>query len=305
MKAVYIRTKNVENECMDILMKLGVLVALCDIDKNKKKINNKLSISCYHSTDLLLESEEFDTVFIYTNDDIHMPIIDKFIKKKKNIFIENLDMYFIHNWEKSVKLSEANNIKLSYSLTGRFNPFVNIIKNYLDLETYGKLVMLQTHSTNIVDNMCNVRDIYDLLIRDIDVVLWLFDDVPEIVYAITNNIQHKYSDIITVTFGFSNNRVATISLDLIINSSVKNFNVVCTDGLIFYNNITQNMVIKTNNKVLTINNIKKQLLLEIINFSDTISAKPMLKVKKSVNITKIVNAIKLSSKNGIPIYLNI
>jgi len=81
----------------------------------------------------------------------------------------------------------------------------------------------------------DVGIIYDTSVHDIDTALWLFDEVPDVVFAIAGSINHEHEDFATIMLGFKDNKTATISSNWITPTRVRNFNAVCTDARIFSN----------------------------------------------------------------------
>lgn len=72
-----------------ILSQLGVLVAVCDANKERgKEYGEKYSVNYYDSVDSLLDSEKFDAAFVCTPTFTHTEIAKKLIQKRKNVFVE-------------------------------------------------------------------------------------------------------------------------------------------------------------------------------------------------------------------------
>ena len=154
----------------------------------------------------------------------------------------------------------------------------------------------------------DVGVVYDTSVHDIDTAMWLFDETPEVVYAVTGKINHEHEDFANIMLGFKDNKTATISSNWITPIRLRNFNVVCTEARIFSDLITQEIRIETNNGTENPKNEKAQpLTLEIKNFLDSIEGKNDLLVKpeQALNVTKIAEAALLSSQRGTPIYLDL
>jgi UDP-N-acetylglucosamine 3-dehydrogenase len=154
----------------------------------------------------------------------------------------------------------------------------------------------------------DVGIIYDTSVHDIDTAMWLFDDTPQVVFARAGSIKHKYEDFATIMLGFKDNKVAIISSNWITPTRVRNFNAVCTEGIISADFISQGIRIETDKDTEIPRNEKQEpLLLEIQNFLGAIEGKNELRVKpeQAVNVTKIAEASLLSSQKGTPIYLEL
>ena len=293
-----------------ILSQLGVLAAVCDVDKERaKKYGEEYSVNYYDSVDALLSSEEFDTAFVVTPTSTHSKIATQLIQQKKNVFVEKPMTYLSEEGEDLLQVAEKNKIVLSCGYIERFNPAVDLVKNYVYSKKYGDLVMLEFHRESRMPlHIKDVGIIYDTSVHDIDTAMWLFDDTPEVVFARAGKIKHEHEDFATIMLGFKKNKVAIISSNWITPARVRNFNAVCTEGIISSDFISQEVKIETKNDTEIPRKEKQEpLLLEIQNFLGAVDGKNELTVKpqQAVNVTKIAEAALLSSQKGTPIYLDL
>jgi UDP-N-acetylglucosamine 3-dehydrogenase len=292
-----------------ILSQLGVLSAVCDVDKNRsKELGEQFSVNHYDSVDFLLDSEQFDAAFVCTPTSTHSAIASQLIQSKKHVFVEKPMTYLSEEGEDLLELANKNHVILSCGYIERFNPAVEIVKDFVKSKKYGDLVMLEFHRENrMPPHIKDVGIIYDTSVHDIDTAIWLFDDTPEVVFARAGKIKHEHEDFASIMLGFKNNRVAIISSNWITPTRVRTFNAVCTEGIISSDFITQEVKIETKNDTEIPRKEKQEpLLLEIQNFLGAIEGKNDLTVKaeQAVNVTKIAEAAVLSSQNGAPIYLD-
>ena len=292
-----------------ILSQIGVLSAVCDVDKNRsKEFGEQFSVNHYDSVDFLLDSEQFDAAFVCTPTSTHSAIASQLIQSKKHVFVEKPMTYLSEEGEDLLELANKNHVILSCGYIERFNPAVEIVKDFVKSKKYGDLVMLEFHRENrMPTHIKDVGIIYDTSVHDIDTAIWLFDDTPEVVFARAGKIKHEHEDFASIMLGFKNNRVAIISSNWITPTRVRTFNAVCTEGIISSDFITQEVKIETKNDTEIPRKEKQEpLLLEIQNFLGAIEGKNDLTVKaeQAVNVTKIAEAAVLSSQNGAPIYLD-
>ena len=292
-----------------ILSQLGVLSAVCDVDKNRsKEFGEQFSVNHYDSVDSLLDSEQFDAAFVCTPTSTHSAIASQLIQSKKHVFVEKPMTYLSEEGEDLLELANKNHVILSCGYIERFNPAVEIVKDFVKSKKYGDLVMLEFHRENrMPPHIKDVGIIYDTSVHDIDTAIWLFDDTPEVVFARAGKIKHEHEDFASIMLGFKNNRVAIISSNWITPTRVRTFNAVCTEGIISSDFITQEVKIETKNDTEIPRKEKQEpLLMEIQNFLGAIEGKNDLTVKaeQAVNVTRIAEAAVLSSQNGAPIYLD-
>jgi len=293
-----------------VLSELGVLSAICDTNsQHAEEFGKKYSVNFYNSVENLLEKEKFDAALVCTPTITHSDIATKLIENKKHVFIEKPMTYLSDDGRNLVELAKRNKVILTCGYIERFNPAVASVKNSIKSQKYGDLIRLEFYREHrMPQHIKDVGVIYDTSVHDIDTAMWLFDDTPEVVFAIAGKINHEHEDFATIILGFKDNKTATISSNWITPIRVRNFNAVCTEARIFSDFITQEIRIETDNGTETPKNEKAEpLSLEIRNFLDAIDSKNELVVKpeQAVNVTKIAEAALLSSQRGTPIYLDL
>ncbi|MCH6571652.1 MAG: Gfo/Idh/MocA family oxidoreductase [Thaumarchaeota archaeon] len=310
MKVVQIGTGGWGKNHARILSHLGVLCAICDVDKEKsEEFGKKYSVNSYDSIDSLLNSEEFDAAFVCTPTSTHSSIASQLIQSHKHVFVEKPLTYLSEEGEDLLELANKNNVILSCGYIERFNPAVGVVKNFVKSKKYGELVMLEFHRENRMPlHIKDVGIIYDTSVHDIDTAMWLFDDTPEVVFARAGKINHEHEDFASIMLGFKNNKVAIISSNWVTPTKTRHFDAVCTEGIISSDFITQEIKVETKDATEKPKHEKQEpLLLEIQNFLGAIEGKNELTVKaeQAVNVTKIAEAALLSSQKGTPIYLDL
>jgi len=310
LKVVQIGTGGWGKNHARILSHLGVLCAICDVDKEKsEEFGKKYSVNSYDSIDSLLNSEEFDAAFVCTPTSTHSSIASQLIQSHKHVFVEKPLTYLSEEGEDLLELSNKNKIVLSCGYIERFNPAVGVVKDFVKSKKYGELVMLEFHRENRMPlHIKDVGIIYDTSVHDIDTAMWLFDETPEVIFAKAGKIKHEHEDFASIMLGFKDNKVAIISSNWITPTKVRRFDAVCTEGIISSDFLTQEIIVETKDSTEKPKHEKQEpLLLEIQNFLGAIDGKNELIVKPehAVNVTKIAEAALLSSQKGTPIYLDL
>jgi len=293
-----------------VLSEFGVLSAVCDTNSQRaKEFGKKYSVNFHNSFESLLEHEEFDAALVCTPTFTHSDITKRLIENKKHVFVEKPMTYLSEDGQNLIDAAKRNNVILTCGYIERFNPAVASVKDFLKSQKYGDLIRLEFYREHrMPQHIKDVGVIYDTSVHDIDTAMWLFDETPEIVFAIAGKINHEHEDFATITLGFKDNKTATISSNWITPIRVRNFNAVCTEARIFSDFITQEIRIETDNGTENPKNEKVEpLSLEIKNFLDAVEGKNDLLVKpeQAVNVTKIAEAALLSSQRGTPIYLDL
>ena len=310
MKIVQIGTGGWGKNHTRILSQLGVLGAVCDADYQKsKEYGEKYSVNHYESLDELLSTEEFDGAFVVTPTSTHTEIAKKLLEAKKHVFVEKPMTYQSEDGQDLAKLAEKNKVILTCGYIERFNPAVGVVKKMVNEKKYGELVMLEFHRENRMPlHIKDVGIIYDTSVHDIDTANWLFNDMPQVVFARAGKIKHEHEDFTSIMLGYKNDKVAIISSNWITPKKLRKFNAVCTDAIISSDFISQEIIIEKDEESETIQNEKQEpLLLEIQSFLGAIEGKnqQVVSSQEAVNVTKIAEAALLSSQKGIPIYLDL
>jgi len=293
-----------------VLSEFGVLSAVCDTNSERvEEFGKKYSVNFYDSFESLLEQEEFDAALVCTPTFTHSDITTRLIENKKHVFVEKPMTYLSEDGQNLIELAKRNKVILTCGYIERFNPAVASVKDFIKSQKYGDLIRLEFYREHrMPQHIKDVGVIYDTSVHDIDTAMWLFDETPEVVFAIAGKINHEHEDFATITLGFKDNKTATISSNWITPIRVRNFNAVCTEARIFSDFITQEIRIETDNGTENPKNKKAEpLSLEIKNFIDAIESKNDLVVKpeQAVNVTKVAEAALLSSQRGTPIYLDL
>ena len=310
MKIVQIGTGGWGKNHTRILSELGVLVAICDADlKRSKEYGEKYSVNYYQSLEQLLKSEEFDGAFVVTPTSTHTEIARKLLESKKHVFVEKPMTYKSEDGQKLAKLAEKNKLILTCGYIERFNPAVNVVKKMVTDKKFGELVMLEFHRENRMPlHIKDVGIIYDTSVHDIDTANWLFNEMPQVVFARSGRIRHEREDFANIMLGYKNDKVAIISSNWITPKKVRKFSAVCTEAIISSDFLTQEIKVEKDEDSEIIQNEKQEpLMREIQNFLDSIEdkSKQIVKSNEAVNVTKIAEAALLSSQKGTPIYLDL
>ncbi len=310
MKIVQIGVGGFGKNHVRILSQLGVLSAICDVDASKaKEFGTKYSVNHYSSVNTLLDTEQFDGAFICTPTSTHFEIARSLLQKRKNVFVEKPMTYLSSEGEQLLEIARKNKVVLTSGYIERFNPAVSLVKEYVKTKKFGDLIMLEFHRENRMPlHIKDVGIIYDTSVHDIDTAMWLFDDVPQVIFARSGKLRHDHEDFATIMLGFKENKIAIISSNWITPIRVRRFNAVCSDAIISSDFITQEVKIETDSgSEIPRKNFEEPLLLEIKNFIYASEGKEEIRVKPedAVNTTRIAEAALLSSQKGTPIYLDL
>ena len=146
-------------------------------------------------------------------------------------------------------------------------------KEFLDSEKNGKLIRIEFSNEGSVDSTSVDSNIFlESSINDIETAIWLLDETPQLVFAISGKINNEFDDFATILLGFKDNKTVIISSNWATLNHKRSCNVVSTNGKISLDLTKDNTVVKNGS---------------------------------GDNARKIAEASFLSRQKGIPIYLEL
>lgn len=290
-----------------ILSDLGVLSAVCDSNSQKsKECGQKHSVNHYDSVDSLVASEDFDGAFVGTNVSAHAEIVSKLLLEKKHVFVEKPIMFDSVKGEKLKEISEKNKVIFTCGFAERFNPAIDFVKNSVRDKKYGDLVMLEFYHESKLSSHENKGIVFESSINDIDAANWIFDEMPIVVFARLYALNNEKEDFASIMLGYKNNKTAIILSNGSSSEKIRKLRAVCSGAVVLSDLISQEIKISKENSQMSLEK-KEPILLQIQNFIGAIEEKNeiIVKPKEVINIIKIAEAALLSSKQGVPIYLDL
>ena len=290
-----------------ILSELGVLSAVCDPNSQKsKEIGEKYSVNHYDSVDNLMISEDFVGAFVGTNLSTRSEMVTKLLCEKKHVFVEKPMTLDSGDGEKLKEISEKNKVIFTCGFDERFNPTIECVKNFVREKKYGDLVMMEFYREGKLSFEDNNGIVFDISINDIDIANWIFGETPVVVFARLGSQNNEKEDFASIMLGYKENKTAIILSNGFSSNNVRKLRAVCSEAVISSDLNSQEIKISNEESKISIEK-KESILLQIQNFIGAIEGKNELVVKPNevINITKIAEAALLSSKQGVPIYLDL
>ena len=293
-----------------VLNELGCLAAFCDIDVEKvKRYEEKYRVKGYPSVDEMLQREKLDAAVISTPTITHYEIAKKTIASGLHTFVEKPLTLTSKEGEELLEAAEEQGVILTSGYIERFNPAVTALKEIITSGRLGEPLLLEFHrESKWLGNVRDVGIILDTAVHDIDTARWIFNLEPKSVYARTGRIISPHEDFAAIILGFDEKKTAFIASNWVTPTKVRRLITVCTGGIVTIDFITQEVQID-DEKGTTIprREWREPLLLEMQHFIECVEGKqkPIVTARDAVNNTKIAEAALLSSKHGVPIYLEL
>lgn len=182
------------------------LVGVYDIDKDRAiTIANEYFIKSFDSLEELLSN--VDAITISSPTITHYEVAIKAISEKKHCFIEKPITSTYEEAEKLIEFAEKNNIIIQVGHVERFNPAIIAIKD-IDISP----MFIEAHRlSQFRPRATDVSVIHDLMIHDIDLMLWLVKSELKSIDATGVSVITETIDIANARIKFENGAVANLT----------------------------------------------------------------------------------------------
>lgn len=218
-------------------------VAVAELhEKLGKDVAEKFNVTHYKHYEDLLENEKPDIVSICVPTSFHYQVAKTCIEKKIHVLLEKPISTAIHEAEELVRLARKHKVKMLVGHIERFNPAVKKVKEIIDKGKLGKIISIMAR--RVGGFPYQIRDaniMVDLAIHDIDVVNYLLDDLPQVVYVNKKRINIKQrEDYVEYLLKYKSTS-AFIQTNWFTPVKIRKLNITGTEGYIELDYITQNV----------------------------------------------------------------
>ncbi len=225
----------------------AVLVGVFSKTKQKaEEFARKYNCSVYDSLDSLLKAEDLDIVCICTPSGAHMEPALQSIEAGKHCFIEKPLEVSLEKCDLIIQKAQEKNVKVAVVFPSRFYPSSNKIKQALDAERFGNLVLGSAYVKWSRDEKYYAsapwRGTWDLdgggalmnqAIHSVDLLQWYMGPVVS-VRALVANRRHttiEVEDTVVATLKFASGALGTIECTTAaFPGSLKRLEIVGTEG---------------------------------------------------------------------------
>ena len=118
------------------------LTAVCDTDYSKAlSIGELFKVPSYDDMDKMMQNEDIDVVVVLTPSDLHAKNVINLAKYQKHIMVEKPMALTIDDADAMIKACDENNCKLFIIKQNRFNVPVVKLREALEANRFGKLIL--------------------------------------------------------------------------------------------------------------------------------------------------------------------
>lgn len=182
------------------------LVGVCDIDEEiLRNIADKLHTQAYKDYHKLIGKVDAASIVVPTK--IHYPIARDFLKAGVHLLIEKPITQTVGEADELLEAARVNNLVLAVGHVERFNAAIEAIQRLK-----GDIKFIECHRLGpFVPRIKDVGVVLDLMIHDIDIILWLIKSPIRKIEAVGVKILSSHEDIANARITFENGAVCNIT----------------------------------------------------------------------------------------------
>ncbi len=285
-----------DSKITETISNLGIST-ICEIGSKNKDLNEKYPLKFYDSLEDLIKLEDFQAVIVNVNESDVFQITKKLLYSKKHVFVNKLVMNSSQISEIE-EISTKNKINFIFGFEQRFNSAIQSLKDITLEKKYGELLVLEFYREGIA--VQENKMIFDLMKNEIDLANFIFGEWPTVVFARFGNFNSEKENFASIVIGYKNNKTALILSNGLSSQNVSTLRAVYSEDVVYSDLLSYEMKLKEGSINIPKKNSLKQ---QIQNFIDSIGKDS--KTHELTNTIKIAEAALLSSKQGVPIYLDL
>lgn len=282
------------------------IIAVADANENvAREIGERYGIKWFKNYENVLKLKEVEAVTICTPTETHAEIALRAIEEGKHVLVEKPMTSNVEEAKIITNKAREKGVFLTVGFIERFNPAVIEAGKLIKEGKIGETIL--AHARRVSRRAERIKDIgviKDLGIHDIDVILMLFEDKVEEVYAIAGNIEFVYEDYANIMIKFGKNKSAFIETNWLTPRKIRRLIITGTEGLINVEYITQEITIENKKGIYQpFLEYQEPLKLELKNFVISIlnNVEPKPTGEDGIKALTICDAAIQSSKEGRPI----
>lgn len=275
------------------------LVGVCDINEDRLcNIVDSLHTQGYKDYRQLIDKVDCASIVVPTK--IHYPIARDFLKAGVHLLIEKPIAQTIKEADELLEIARGNNLVLAVGHVERFNAAIEAIQ-----KLKGDIKFIECHRLGpFVPRIKDVGVVLDLMIHDIDIILWLIKSPIKKIEAVGVKILSNHEDIANARIAFENGAVCNITASRVTAYTMRKIRIFQPNAYISLDYVKQDALIYKKQGVEIISqqiDIKKErpLQKELSSFIDCVKSgeKPLVSGEEGRQALavalEVLNQIKL------------
>jgi predicted dehydrogenase len=216
------------------------LVGVCDIDRERlNSIAQELNTQAFRDYHKLIGVVDCASIVVPTKD--HYNVAKDFLKAGVHLLIEKPITQTVEEADELLDIARAKNLTLAVGHVERFNAAIGAIK-----KLKGDIKFIECHRLGpFVSRVRDVGVVLDLMIHDIDIILWLIKSPIKNIEAVGVKILTKHEDIANARLTFQNGAVCNITASRVTPYTVRKIRMFQPNAYISLDYVKQDALIYT------------------------------------------------------------
>ncbi len=220
------------------------LVAVADAEARRAEVaGRRFRVPFYTDYLRMLEKEEPDLVSIAVPTSLHHPVALETMSRGVHILVEKPIASCLAEAEEMVRKAHQQGVKLAVGHIERFNPAVVELKKRLEQGEAGRIFLIHARRLGpFPERIQDMGVVIDLATHDLDVMLYLLEDVVERLYAETARWVHdRHEDLLAGLLYFRNGTLGLLDINRLTPTKIRELAVTGEKGMFLVNYLTQDL----------------------------------------------------------------
>jgi len=214
------------------------LVAICDTDKKQlSRIANELNTDGVNDYHKLIGSIDAASIAVPTKNHYH--IAKELLKAGIHLLIEKPITQTVKEADELLFIADSKNLVLAVGHIERFNAAVEAIR-----KLKGDIKFVECHRLGpLAPRIKDVGVVLDLMIHDIDILLWLIKSSVVSIEAVGVKVLTRHEDIANARITFKNGTVCNVTASRVTAKAMRKIRMFLPNAYISLDYIKQDAVI--------------------------------------------------------------
>jgi predicted dehydrogenase len=216
------------------------LAGICDTDNNKLlQLSKELGVTGFKDYRKFLGKVDAASIVVPTKN--HFTVSKDFLEAGTHLLIEKPITQTVEEADKLLNIAESKNLTLAVGHVERFNAAIEAI-----LKIKGDIKFVECHRLGpFSPRVKDVGVVLDLMIHDIDILLWLIKSPIKSIEAVGVKVLTKHEDIANARIVFENRAVCNITASRVTEKAVRKIRMFQPNAYISLDYIQQDAMIYT------------------------------------------------------------
>jgi len=283
------------------------IVGVCDVDVSRaEKAARRFGIdSFFKDVDEMLKKVKPEAVTVCTPSTTHAEIALKVLDAGCDVLIEKPMASTLEEALRVVEKMNRSGNKVMVGFIERFNPAVQFAYNVIETGGIGEVLLFYSRRIGWwPERIGDTGVVKDTAIHDIDLVTWIFKDIPQTVYAMCGKLRHSYEDHAQIFLSYGRGKSALMEANWLTPRKKREMHITGENGVVTVRFIEQEVVVEKAEQLM-IPNIRysEPLRNELEHFIECVKAgrQPVVNAYDGLKASFIAECILSSSNLNKPV----